>query len=265
LLHYSIEGEGETLVFLHGFLESNSMWDYLALEELNFQKIFIELPGHGQSALTDDSENPSLSFYANEVQEVLSFLKIEKFSIVGHSLGAYVALMLKEHNIDCQNVVLLNSNFWADNEQKKKDRLRVAEIAFKAKKVFINEAIPNLFGQVELFRNEIEALKEEAMKIEPESIAYAALAMRQRKDYSHMIAENPSDFFIIHGVLDRLVTTEFLMEQTKLIFKEQLANHLFIINEAGHMAHIEASEIVMNLLKLIFCKVGFNPNSQKAY
>ena len=103
------------------------------------------------------------------------------------------------------------------------------------------------------------------MKIEPESIAYAALAMRQRKDYSHMIAENPSDFFIIHGVLDRLVTTEFLMEQTKLIFKEQLVNHLFIINEAGHMAHIEASEIVMNLLKLIFCKVGFNPNSQKAY
>jgi pimeloyl-ACP methyl ester carboxylesterase len=265
LLHYSIEGEGETLVFLHGFLESNSMWDYLALEELNFQKIFIELPGHGQSALKDVSEQPSLNFYAKEVQEVLSILKIKKFSIVGHSLGAYVALTLKEQNVGCQKVVFLNSNFWADNEQKKKDRLRVAEIAFKAKKVFINEAIPNLFGQVELFRNEIEALKEEAMQIEPESIAYAALAMRQRKDYSHMIAENPSDFFIIHGALDRLVTTEFLMEQTKLIFKEQLANHLFIINEAGHMAHIEANEIVMNLLKLIFCKVGFNPNSQKAY
>ena len=61
---------------------------------------------------------------------------------------------------------MLNSNFWADSEQKKKDRLRVADIAFKAKKVFINEAIPNLFGQVELFRDEIEVLKEEAMKIE---------------------------------------------------------------------------------------------------
>ena len=265
MLNFSVSGEGNVIVFLHGFLESNSMWDYLALEKLNFQKIFIELPGHGQSTLTDDSENPSLNFYANEVQEVLSFLKIEKFSIVGHSLGAYVALILKEYNLDCQKVVLFNSNFWADSEQKKKDRLRVAEIAFKAKKVFINEAIPNLFGKVELFRNEIEALKEEAMKIEPESIAYAALAMRQRKDYTQMIAENPSDYFIIHGALDRLVTTEFLTEQTKLIYKEQLANHLFIINEAGHMAHIESCEIVMNLLKLIFCKVGFNPNSQKAY
>jgi len=254
LLHYSIEGEGETLVFLHGFLESNSMWDYLALEQLHFQKIFIELPGHGQSALTDDSDQPSLNFYANEVQEVLSYLKIKKFSIVGHSLGAYVALILKEHNLGCQKVVLLNSNFWADSEQKKKDRLRVAEIAYKAKKVFINEAIPNLFGQVELFQNEIEALKEEAMKINPESIAYAALAMRQREDYTQKIAQNPSDFFIIHGDLDRLVTTEFLLKQTNSLFREKSENQLFIIKEAGHMAHIEASIEVMEILKLLLIK-----------
>jgi pimeloyl-ACP methyl ester carboxylesterase len=265
LLNFSVSGEGNAIVFLHGFLESNSMWDYLALEQLNFQKIFIELPGHGQSALRDDSENPSLNFYANEVQKVLAFLKVEKFSIVGHSLGAYVALILKEQNGSCQKVVLLNSNFWADSEQKKKDRLRVAEIAFKAKKVFINEAIPNLFGKVELFQNEIDSLKEEAMKIEPESIAYTALAMRERNDYSEVIAENPTDYFIIHGDLDRLVTTQFLTEQTKPIFREQLANHVFIIKEAGHMAHIETSEMVMQLLKQIFCKVGFNPNSQKAY
>jgi pimeloyl-ACP methyl ester carboxylesterase len=254
LLNFSVSGEGNAIVFLHGFLESNSMWDYLSLEQFNFQKIYIELPGHGQSALTDDSDNPSLNFYAKEVQEVLSFLKIEKFSIVGHSLGAYIALILKEHNLGCQKVVLLNSNFWADSEQKKKDRLRVADIAFKAKKVFINEAIPNLFGQVELFRDEIEVLKEEAMKIEPESIAYAALAMRQRKDYSQMITENPSDFFIIHGDLDRLVTTEFLLEQASGIFKENLENQVFVIQDAGHMGHIETSEAIVEIFTKIFIK-----------
>ena len=254
MLNFSVSGEGNAIVFLHGFLESNSMWDYLSLEQFNFQKIYIELPGHGQSALTDDFDNPSLNFYANEVQEVLSFLKIEKFSIVGHSLGAYIALILKEHNLGCQKVVLLNSNFWADSEQKKKDRLRVADIAFKAKKVFINEAIPNLFGQVELFRDEIEVLKEEAMKIEPESIAYAALAMRQRKDYTQMIAENPSDFYIIHGDLDRLVTTEFLLEQTNGIFKENVENQVIVIQDAGHMGHIETSEAIVEIFTKIFIK-----------
>lgn len=224
------------------------MWDYLALDLLNYQKIFIELPGHGQSALTDDAEEPSLNFFAEEVQAVLSFLKIEKFSIVGHSLGAYVALILKEQNSNCQKVVLLNSNFWADSEQKKKDRLRVAEIAFKAKKVFINEAIPNLFGKVELFKTEIEALKEEAMKINPESIAYAALAMRKREDFTKKLAENPSDYFIIHGDLDRLVTTGFLLDQSREIFKEKLENHVFVIQGAGHMAHIESREEVLKIL-----------------
>lgn len=248
MLNFSVSGEGQVIVFLHGFLESNSMWDYLALDQLNCQKIFIELPGHGQSALTNDAEEPSLNFFAEEVQAVLSFLKIEKFSIVGHSLGAYVALILKEQNSNCQKVVLLNSNFWADSEQKKKDRLRVAEIAFKAKKVFINEAIPNLFGKVELFKTEIEALKEEAMKINPESIAYAALAMRKREDFTKKLAENPSDYFIIHGDLDRLVTTEFLLDQSREIFKEKLENHVFVIQGAGHMAHIESREEVLKIL-----------------
>lgn len=252
MLNFSVSGEGNVIVFIHGFLESNSMWDYLPLEKLNYQKIFIELPGHGQSVLTDACEQPSLNFYAHEVQEVLSFLKIEKFSIVGHSLGAYVALILKEQNVACHKVVLLNSNFWADSEQKKKDRLRVAEIAFKAKKVFINEAIPNLFGQVELFQNEIQVLKEEAMKIEPESIAYAALAMRQRKDYTQIISNNPSDYFIIHGELDRLVAVEFLLDQVKLVFKVNQKQHVFIIKEAGHMAHIERSSILLNTLMTIF-------------
>lgn len=248
MLNFSVSGEGLAIVFLHGFLESNSMWDYLALDQLNCRKIIIELPGHGQSALTDDAEEPSLNFFAEEVQAVLSFLKIEKFSIVGHSLGAYVALILKEQNSNCQKVVLLNSNFWADSEQKKKDRLRVAEIAFKAKKVFINEAIPNLFGKVELFKTEIEALKEEAMKINPESIAYAALAMRKREDFTKKLAENPSDYFIIHGDLDRLVTTEFLLDQSREIFKEKLENHVFVIQGAGHMAHIESREEVLKIL-----------------
>lgn len=248
MLNFSVSGEGLAIVFLHGFLESNSMWDYLALDQLNCRKIFIELPGHGQSALTDDAEEPSLNFFAEEVQAVLSFLKIEKFSIVGHSLGAYVALILKEQNSNCQKVVLLNSNFWADSEQKKKDRLRVAEIAFKAKKVFINEAIPNLFGKVELFKTEIEALKEEAMKINPESIAYAALAMRKREDFTKKLAENPSDYFIIHGDLDRQVTTGFLLDQSREIFKEKLENHVFVIQGAGHMAHIESREEVLKIL-----------------
>jgi pimeloyl-ACP methyl ester carboxylesterase len=67
MLHYRSFGEGKTLVFLHGFLESSTMWDHLPLQELNVHCIFIDLPGHGQSPLNDLAEIPSIRFMADEV------------------------------------------------------------------------------------------------------------------------------------------------------------------------------------------------------
>jgi pimeloyl-ACP methyl ester carboxylesterase len=162
-------------------------------------------------------------------------------------MGGYVALLLKEELNACEKVVLLNSNFWADNEQKKKDRIRMADIAFKSKRVLINEAIPNLFGEPNKFPLEIEQLKSEALQMSSESIAYASLAMRERKDFSKPIQNNPTDFFIIHGKQDRLVQTQEIKDKTPN------STNLMIIENAGHMAHIESPEMVMSHLRKIFC------------
>jgi pimeloyl-ACP methyl ester carboxylesterase len=182
---------------------------------------------------------------AKEVLKVLNFLEINSYSVIGHSMGGYVAILLKEMDSRCEKAVLVNSNFWEDTEQKKKDRIRVAEIAFKAKKMFIHEAIPNLFGKPENHAEEIDVLIEQALKMVPESIAYSALAMRERKDYTREVSENPTEYFIIHGKLDKLVDTDFLKCQLKS------DENLFIIENTGHMAHIEQSDEVLKILKKI--------------
>jgi 2-succinyl-6-hydroxy-2,4-cyclohexadiene-1-carboxylate synthase len=243
VLHFTVEGEGKPLVFLHGFLESSSMWSFLDLKCLKTQNIFIDLPGHGKSSLTDNSESPSLDFIADEVIKVLNLLKINSYSVIGHSMGGYVGLLLKEIDSRCEKVVLLNSNFWGDSEQKKKDRIRVAEIAFKAKKIFIQEAIPNLFGKPENHSVEIDILVDEALKMAPESIAYSALAMRERKDFTSEVHNNPTNYFVIHGKLDKLVELDFLKSQIKS------SKNLFVLEKAGHMAHIEQSEEVLMILE----------------
>lgn len=247
MLNFVANGEGKTVVYLHGFLESITMWSFLNLHELKTQNIFIDLPGHGNSELTIDEENPSLDFMANEVLEVLDFLNTDSYSVVGHSMGGYVGLLLKQLDKRCQQVILLNSNFWEDNEQKKKDRVRVAEIAFKSKNIFIHEAIPNLFAKPENYRNEIENLKNEALKMLPESIAYSALAMRNRRDFTNKVNENLNDYFVIHGMLDKLVDDSYLKTQLKS------DKNLFLLKNAGHMAHIEQSEQVLKILNLILC------------
>lgn len=246
MLNFRVSGEGKTIVFLHGFLESLTMWDYLPLQQLGSRNLFIDLPGHGKSPLTDKSEQASIAFMADEVIAVLAHLEVTEFSIVGHSMGAYVGLILKQKLASCNLLVLLNSNFWSDNEQKKIERMRVVKVVLKAKKIFINEAIPNLFGSPDLHKAAIKNLQVEALKMSAEAIAYATLAMRDRKDFSKEIHQNPSEYVLIHGALDKLVLSSDL--ESRINSRKQL----HIITNAGHMSHIENSEEIMEVLSKIF-------------
>lgn len=241
MLQYRSFGEGQTLVFLHGFLESSTMWSYIPLNELNAHCVLIDLPGHGQSPLTDTAEIPSIRFMAQQVLEVLKELKITQFTLVGHSLGAYVGLELCQL-APCQKLILLNSNCWSDDEQKRRDRLRVADLVYSAKKHFIREAIPGLFGRPNDFQAEIRQLMEEANLMSADAIAYAALAMRERVDYTEEVLANPSKYVFIHGELDTLVSSEQLLLRVP-------GMHVHFLPNAGHMSHIESSDEVILLLK----------------
>ena len=248
LLHYELFGEGPITIFLHGFLESSTMWEPLNLTELPGTKLLIDLPGHGKSLLSDPSEIPSMKFMAAEVGRVISKINPTQYSIVGHSMGGYVALELFANTpkgiSKPSHVTLLNSNCWSDSEAKQADRLRVARIAYTGKELFINEAIPNLFARPEAFQKEIAALKQEAKAMTSEAIAYAALAMRTRTDYTSWVMENPSTVRFIHGALDRLVSVEEL-HQRLMPEADQAAPEIIILSNAGHMAHWEAKEEVV--------------------
>lgn len=241
MLQYRSFGEGKTLVFLHGFLESSTMWEYLPLEGLNAHCLLIDLPGHGQSPLNDSAEIPSIRFMADEVLRVLQTEKVEEFTLIGHSLGAYVGLELMQLST-CQKLILLNSNCWSDDEQKRRDRLRVAELVFKAKKHFIREAIPGLFWRPNEFQSEIKQLIAEANHMSADAIAYAALAMRERTDYTEEVLANPSKYVFIHGELDTLVSSEQMRSCLPGIRVHFLPN-------AGHMSHMESSVDVFDLLE----------------
>ena len=241
MLHYRFFGEGETLVFLHGFLESSTMWSYLPLNELNAHCVLVDLPGHGQSPLTDSVEIPSIRFMALQVLEILKELNITQFTLVGHSLGAYVGLELCQLT-PCQKLIFLNSNCWSDDEQKRRDRLRVADLVYSSKKQFIREAIPGLFGRPNDFQAEIKQLIAEANHMNADAIAYAALAMRERTDYTEEVLANPKKYVFIHGELDTLVSSEQMRSRLSSI-------RVYFLPNAGHMSHMESSEEVFELLK----------------
>ena len=215
------------------------MWDHLSLNNLNCKKVYIDLPGHGNSPLLTGEGDPSIAEMAAHVIATLEALNITDFDVVGHSMGGYVALELKKRVIGCRRVILLNSNFWEDSVEKKRDRVRVADLAFKAKDLLIQQAIPGLFFRKDEDQEHSQYLIKEAKNMLSESIAYSALAMRNRLDCTFLLMTSPNDFLVLHGENDPLVTMETMRQKMDNLTVKWVA-----IPQAGHMAHIEQSEVV---------------------
>ena len=117
------------------------------------------------------------------------------------------------------------------------------------KDLFINEAIPGLFYRHSRKDSAVIELINEAKKMEAVSIAYASLAMRNRKDKSTLVKENPTDFLILHGKHDPIISTDKWENELK-----EIPVSYEIIEDAGHMSHIENPT---KILKSIIDFLGF--------
>ena len=93
-LAYTIYGEGDPLILLHGQLLSQTMQGPLALSlsERGHQVITFDLLGHGKSDRPDDMSLYSMGQFAEQVVALLDHLEINKAVVGGTSLGANVAL-----------------------------------------------------------------------------------------------------------------------------------------------------------------------------
>ena len=91
LIHYESIGRGKPLIFLHGWLGSWRYW-MNSMEELSayFRTYALDMWGFGDSDKT--FERYRLLDYINLLTSFMDELGIQKVSLVGHSLGAMVAV-----------------------------------------------------------------------------------------------------------------------------------------------------------------------------
>jgi pimeloyl-ACP methyl ester carboxylesterase len=90
-LHYETAGDGEPLIWLHGFMGAGLDWKYIFQEPpAGFQLIAPDLRGHGSST------NPSNAFTfrqaANDILDLLHHLRIDRVKAIGLSGGGITLL-----------------------------------------------------------------------------------------------------------------------------------------------------------------------------
>ncbi|MDB0037863.1 alpha/beta fold hydrolase [bacterium] len=237
----NVSSEGTTLVLLHGFLESSNMWKQVDFHA-DYPTVFIDLPGHGKST-HPELMCDSIAEMAKMVIDVMDELGIDVYNLIGHSMGGYVGLEVKNNDSRAERMMLLNSNFWSDSPQKMKDRIRVAEIVQTNKSHFIYEVIPNLFINPEEFDIEVKKLISEALVMSSDAIAKASVAMSKRKDFTDFVLKNSKDFTCIQGVEDSIVSAKKMrshVDNSNVVYIE--------LEGVGHMAHFETTKCLNELI-----------------
>lgn len=242
-IHYSVVGEGEATVLLHGFLESSEIWEEFLPEFSRYGKIItIDLPGHGRSGCIDEIH--SMELMAEAVFEILKTTGVKKVNFIGHSMGGYVGLaFLEKHPEMVKDFMLLNSTPQADSEEKKEIRDRSIELVKRNKRAYVTMAINNLLSpkNAEKFSEEIEVLKKRALQFPTEGITAALEGMKIRTSKAEVLKRFSGKKLLVAGKEDPLVNIQEL---------KQLAEELecgFISFSGGHLSYIENKKQFLKL------------------
>lgn len=160
-MNYRLDGNGKTLVFIHGLSDNMFYWEFLATNlKHDYQILRVDLRGHGESEL--GNEEITISTYANDLNNLLEKLDISEVNLIGFSLGGAVALdFTNKYPQKVDSLVLMSSFYKADDELKStlnqfKNSLKVGFDEFYDN-ILPKVLCPNV---IEDNKNELELLKE---------------------------------------------------------------------------------------------------------
>lgn len=247
-ISFTDSGEGTVIVLLHGFLENKIMWqEYVDFFSQKYRIITIDLLGHGESDCLGYVHE--MEDNAGAVHEVLEHLKIDKAIILGHSMGGYVALAFAElYPKKVQKLVLQNSTSKEDSAEKKLNRTRAIKAVKQNYISFVSLAIANLFSENNRIRlaDEIEKVKEEALKTPLQGIVASLEGMKMRKDREELLHKNLFPVLLILGRKDPVLNYEENIAQIEDTTAE------LVSFDDGHMSHIENKEELKTILSDFF-------------
>lgn len=244
-VNYTVTGKGPVLVWLHGFLEDLNIWhkqiDFFNNTHTN---ICVDLLGHGKTGVVSGVHTPVLQ--AQMVCAVLQALKVEKCSIVGHSMGGYVALAFAEEFPEkLSKLVLLNSTSYPDSEEKRQNRKRALKIVDNQKETYARLGVVNLFSEKsrQSLATEIDHIIKIAQNTSVKGIKAALRGMMDRPNRFEILKSFKGDKLIISGIEDPIISIEKSKEEAFL------SNASFFSLQGGHMLYLENREQTNTLIE----------------
>lgn len=238
---YSTHGKGPAVILIHGFASDGSEWEnQIATLAEDFQLIIPDLPGSGLSDFNSDVH--SMEDHADCINEVMEDLVLEKATVIGHSMGGYIALAFAEKYPDKLTALgLFHSTAAEDSEERRNVRRKGIEfIKEHGVAKFQEQTIPNLFSeQTKQERPElVEEIVARFSNLKEESLVDYYEAMMERPDRIAVLKNIQKPVLFIAGEADKTIPLNVMLEQSHL----PELSYFHVLNHSGHMGMLEEPE-----------------------
>ena len=234
------------LVFLHGFCEDLHLWKEYIDGFSKYEIVLIDLPGFGKSEVIEEADIPVM---AKVVKAVIDSLNLEKFFLIGHSMGGYVGLeFAKRYQYHLQGFVLFHSHPYAEDAAMLANRKKsIAFIKRNQSAIFVKQLFPNLFSPRFLSsnRHRVDMLILRASRFSDKGIVNALEAMSVRDDNCETLEKIKVPVCFIIGERETIIPKAFSLGQTIL---PDIAD-VHLIPNVNHMGMFEAERQTQRIIK----------------
>jgi 3-oxoadipate enol-lactonase len=223
------------VVLLHAFPLSPAMWRSQVAAFAGRKVLTPGFPGFGGRP----PGGTSLDDFADVVIADMDAAGIERAVVVGLSMGGYVAFRLHARRPErVAALVLADTKATADDEVARAKRIDQAERARRDGVGWLVDAmVPVLLGETTLAeRPKVEKLVRGMIAdADPEGVARALMAMRDRPDSIHQLADIRIPVLAIAGDEDQVTP----VAGARQIAEGVADGRLVVIPKAGHLSNLE--------------------------
>jgi pimeloyl-ACP methyl ester carboxylesterase len=251
-IHYRDEGRNnpQTLVLLHGFLQSQDVWCSYTLSFMRKMRVIaIDLPGFGFSDTY--GEVHTMEFMADAVKAVLDASDVDQCVMVGHSMGGYVALAFAEkYYFLLRGLGLINSHAFADSQEKQEYRQQVCQQAAVNRAGYIINFVGGLFDESKRKQldQEIKDLQDQCLETSLEGLQAAQRGMACRRERIDVLQHLECPTLFVYGKNDKRLPLEFAVSQAM----EAQHAEILLLSNVGHMSFLEERDYVkLRLLNFV--------------
>jgi pimeloyl-ACP methyl ester carboxylesterase len=238
----------KTLVLLHGHGVDDSIWDSIDASVNEYYTVV-------RPNISLFTFCKTIEEYADELHRFLTNAVIEKFTLIGHSMGGYIALAFAEKYPEMlEGFGLFHSTAYADDESKKHQRNQTVDMLRNyGTEMFIKNTAANMYGDrfKELFPEKIKEHILRFGKLPAEALITGINAMRDRKDRTAVLAAMPFPVLFIIGMQDKILPFESCIELSG--YPKQ--SYPFILAEAGHMGMVERPDASARMISWYMGKI----------